>query len=193
MKNIKSTIWKEYDKESSHKLFKAYKPWSFRYPSNWLDNIKWFFKSFKFAAQRAKRGYSDYDLWDIGDYITGMSAQALEEFSKIKNGYPCSYMKYNKTENSDEGAEVWQTEVRRCSCNLFCSLESLEDFNYEVPEVPNRNITEREENGMKVYEIATDEEFDKWSARMKEIADDRSKSRREAFLWLADHCEELWQ
>ena len=36
-------------------------------------------------------------------------------------------------------------------------------------------------------------EFDKWSARMKEIADDRLKSRREAFLWLAEHCEELWQ
>ena len=106
MRNTKSMIWKEYDKESSHKLFKAYKPWSFRYPSNWLDNIKWFFKSFKFAAQRVKRGYSDYDLWDIGDYITGMSAQALEEFSKIKSGYPCSYMKYNKTENRDRKSVV---------------------------------------------------------------------------------------
>ena len=30
MKNTKSAVWKEYDKESSHKLFKAYKPWSFR-------------------------------------------------------------------------------------------------------------------------------------------------------------------
>ena len=89
--------------------------------------------------------------------------------------------------------QIIDGEIISLVSNLFCSLESLEDFNYEIPEVPSRNITEREENGMKVYEIATDEEFDKWSARMKEVADDRTKSRREAFLWLADHCEELWQ
>ena len=186
MKNINRTkMWEKYDKGTEHRLF-------IPYSRNLWKNIGWFFRSFKYAMQRVKRGYSDYDLWDIGDYITGMSAQALEDFIAFNNGYPCSYMKYNKSEDSDEGAEVWNTEIKQCSGKLFCSLESLESFNYQTPEVPGKYITEKTESGIKIHNTATDEEMKEWAARMNDIRKDRETVRREAFLWLADHSEELW-
>lgn len=192
MSKIKTSMWREYEKEASHKLFKPYRPWSLRYPSNWIKNISWFFRSFKYAAQRAKRGYSDYDLWDIGDYITGMSAQALEEFAEKTDSYPCRYMKFNKKEDTDEGAEVWKNEIKNCSGKLFVSLECLEDYNYDVPPMPGEMIIERAGGEVKVHSTATEEEDKAWLDCLREIRTDRTNNRHEAFLWLADHSEELW-
>ena len=190
-KNSKTSMWNEYEKERSHQLFKPYVPWSLKYPSNWWRNIKWFFRSFKYAYQRVRRGYSDYDLWDIGDYIIGLSAQALEDFSKKTHSYPDEYTKYNKKEDSDEGFDNWTQEIKECSSKLFLSLEALEEYNYETPEFPKEIVTERSK-GLVTYTFPNKEIVEDWVNTLNEIAMDRRLQRREALLWFMDHSEELW-
>lgn len=171
-KKEKSRNWREYDKIKRRELFTPL-PW---YPCNWWRNIKWFFKSFKYAAQRVRRGYCDTDLWDIGYHITGLLAQALEDFSENLCGYPVEFEKYD-SEDGTEGAEVWKEEILECSRNLFKSLEDLEQFNYRVPKFPDGDDST---------------EWEEYMKRTQEIAVDRNKCADEAFEWLSRYICDLW-
>lgn len=46
----------------------GYSPW--KYPSNWFENIRQFFRNIKFAYQRVTRGYADPDIWDFDSYLS---------------------------------------------------------------------------------------------------------------------------
>jgi hypothetical protein len=46
------------------------------------------FKEIKYFIQRAKRGYSDRDLWDLGSYISKLMINAIGDYSKNLNTYP---------------------------------------------------------------------------------------------------------
>ena len=121
-------MYEELRKSDMYKLFKPFKP--MKYPSNWWDNLRWFFRSFKLAAQRIKRGYSDYDLADFGDYLTRMAACGLEDF-RIKNkGYPGTLTE-----------EEWDEMLDKASANFFLSIDELAqtikvnitaNFKYEI-------------------------------------------------------------
>lgn len=43
---------------------------------------------FVFPVQRAKRGYSDQDLWNFDRYIADMFATAIPQLKKIQHGHP---------------------------------------------------------------------------------------------------------
>lgn len=183
----RSSMWHKYDKDLSHRLFVPYVPWTT--PKNWYNNIRWFFKSFKYAYQRIRRGYSDYDLLDIGDYITGLVAQSLEDFIYIVQGYPIDYEKYNISADSDEGWDRWKNEISACSVRFFLSLGCLEDFNYYIPEVPG--ALEFINNQVK-HTGATEEQVRAWHDECIKIAENRQKASREAMEWLTQHIMELW-
>jgi len=44
----------------------------------------------KYLIQRAKRGYSDRDLWDLGYYISGVMVKALDDLDKTTHCYPAN-------------------------------------------------------------------------------------------------------
>lgn len=46
------------------------------------------FKKIKYLIQRAKRGYSDRDLWCLHGYIARLMSSALKDFKKNLHGYP---------------------------------------------------------------------------------------------------------
>ena len=63
----------------------GYMPW---YPRNWFDNIKYFFRTIKWGWQRATRGYSDYDTWDLDIFYSRIMIASLSQFRAEERGYP---------------------------------------------------------------------------------------------------------
>jgi hypothetical protein len=182
---MKSAVRAEYEKHKD--LFVPYLSW--KYPSCWWKNIRWFFRSFGLAFQRARRGYScTYDIMDLNDYFVGALACALEDFTEYNIGIPQSYL---DAANGDEDKAIgqWHNDIKKVSLLLFQSLESLEDFNYDVPECPEV-ITFK--NNKVEFIGGTEEEKQNWLTKTEEIALDRIKCRKEAFEWLNEYWEHLW-
>ena len=61
---------------------------SWRYPLNWWKNIKLFFRRFKWAWQRATRGFADCDIWDLDSSILNYLSGTLKQLSEIAEGWP---------------------------------------------------------------------------------------------------------
>ena len=74
-------------KINNRNVFKLY-PHNWKRPSNWWDNIKDFFRGFKYTYQRATKGYCDYDLFSISDWFLEMFPNMLKEFSDGTYSYP---------------------------------------------------------------------------------------------------------
>ena len=72
---------------NNRNVFKLY-PHNWKRPSNWWDNIKDFFRGFKYTYQRATKGYCDYDLFSISDWFLEMFPNMLKEFSEGTYSYP---------------------------------------------------------------------------------------------------------
>lgn len=60
-------------------------PW--RYPSNWWSNIKLFFRQFKWAWQRAIRGFADCDIWSLDCSILNYLSGTLKQLSETAAGW----------------------------------------------------------------------------------------------------------
>lgn len=80
--------------------------------------IKNFFRKIKFAFQRVKRGFSDYDVWDIDMWFCKTVPAMLERLAETTHGYPHQFWQaYNidvangamTTHEADEAAyKNWQ-------------------------------------------------------------------------------------
>ena len=69
----------------NNNVFKQYYcPW--RYPSNWIKNIRLFFRRYKWAYQRAKRGYADCDIWNFDSYLEKIISKGLRELEHTLRG-----------------------------------------------------------------------------------------------------------
>lgn len=118
----------------SVELDKTFKPYDlnvFRYGwFTWrrpLRNLRVFFRRFKYAYQRAKYGFCDYDIYDVGDYSYELLIQSLKKYLKDNDqSYPTAF----------ESAEEWEKvvadmieklEVGRNECHLNPYLEPDKD------------------------------------------------------------------
>lgn len=63
-----------------------YCPW--RWLPNWPKNIKHFFCCFKYAYQRATKGFSDWDRWDLDVFYNHLFVNSLREYAEKAMGYP---------------------------------------------------------------------------------------------------------
>lgn len=61
-------------------------PW--RHPANWWNNIKVFFRHFKWAYQRATRGFADCDVWNLDGSILEYLSGTLNHLADYHWGYP---------------------------------------------------------------------------------------------------------
>lgn len=182
---MKSAVRAEYEKHKD--LFVPYLSW--KYPSCWWKNIRWFFRSFGLAFQRARRGYScTYDIMDLNDYFVGALACALEDFAEKNVGMPQEYVDAANGDD-DKAFDNWNNDIRRASQLLFKSLESLEEFNYDIPEMPD--IVVYKDNKVE-FVSGSEDKRQEWINKTREIALDRIKCRKEAFEWLNEHWENLW-
>lgn len=90
-------------------------PW--KYIKNWGTNIGTFFRSFKWAYQRATRGFADKDVWNLDTYLTELIADSVEQLADIQHGWP----------GTDEfpTPESWDEYLRKAVSLLRYSLGEL--------------------------------------------------------------------
>lgn len=88
-------------------------PWKFaRAPLKWF---KYFFRSFKYAYQRATKGYCDCDVWECFDYYTHVISGTLHELADNHMGHP-----------DDMTPESWTATLHEIAEHLEKSLEENE-------------------------------------------------------------------
>lgn len=90
-------------------------PWKFtRAPIRWF---KYFFRSFKYAYQRATRGYCDYDVYDCDTYYTHIISGTLHQLADRHMGYP-----------GEMTPESWTAALNEIAEHFDKSLEENEAF-----------------------------------------------------------------
>ena len=99
-----------------------YSPW--RYPSNWIGNIRLFFRRYKWAYQRAKRGYADCDIWDMDSWLLTLFHDSLNHLADNHWGYP------GNDEFPDD--ESWTKYLKEMALKFYNANESNEA--YPTPE-----------------------------------------------------------
>jgi hypothetical protein len=168
----------------------GYMPW---YPRNWWDNIKYFFRTIKWGWQRATRGYSDYDTWDLDVYYSNMMIASLSQFRAETRGYP-GYM-----DNIEEWYEILDKIIFLLKqANEDEPLEEkneLAEWHKEHLETRPLTLTKVEKDA-RVYVSNNDEETEakikQYYKREEELYEIRTQKRKEAFDLLAEYFGHLW-
>ena len=168
----------------------GYLPW---YPRNWWSNIKYFFRTIKWCWQRATKGYSDYDTWDLDVYYDRLMIASLSQFRAETMGYP-GYM---------EDIEEWYAILDKIIFLLKQANEDepLEEKN-ELSEWYEEHLKTRTLNftevkkGVRKYVDNDDEEtkakVNEYYNREGELYEIRKQKRKEAFALMAEYFGHLW-
>lgn len=168
----------------------GYLPW---YPRFWWDNICHFFHTIKWAWQRATRGYSDHDTWNLDTYYSDMLIASLSQFRAETMGYP-GYM---------EDIEEWYAILDKIIFLLKQANEDepleekneLAEWHEKYLDMKNFSMTEVV-NGVRVKTSQDDEEAaakkKQYYKREEELYEIRTQKRKEAFELLAEYFGHLW-
>lgn len=68
----------------------------------WHRYIPWFFRTLKFSWQRAVRGFSDYDVWDLDSYLAILIEESLTHLANTAHGCP----------DAADNMESWQNVLK---------------------------------------------------------------------------------
>jgi hypothetical protein len=82
-----------------------------RRAKNWLKwnvwtPIKGFPRSVKWRVQRARRGYSDYDLWGADTYLAKLNIAMLRDMAKDRHGHPMGLSTEHEFLTDDEAQTI---------------------------------------------------------------------------------------
>lgn len=149
--------------------------------------IKYFVENFLYGIkrfiQRGKRGYSDYDIFDMSYWFVEVIVPMLKQLKETKHSYPC-----NMTE------EEWDNQLDKM---IKCFIEMSEDGCSMKNEYKDKLFGSIEWNEF-VENINKDEteEYkelrEKWINREEEIWNYREKMKKEAFDLFSKHFWNLW-
>ena len=137
------------NKFNNRNVFKLY-PHNWKRPSNWWDNIKDFFRGFKYAHQRAVKGYCDYDLFSISDWFLEVFPNMLKEFSDETYSYPYDM---EEKEWGKYLVEMGEHFLNACKEYEDSSPEARKEYDELYKDFPLElyNTKEREEKVKKYY------------------------------------------
>ena len=91
---------------------------------NIFRKIALFFKRIKWAWQRATKGYSDWDLWDLDCYYNNLFIMSLREFAEYVRGYPISV----------ENCDLWREIVN----HMADCFENREENTEQIDAILNK-------------------------------------------------------
>lgn len=168
----------------------GYMPW---YPRNWWSNIRYFFRTIKWGWQRATKGYSDYDTWDLDVFYSRLMIASMSQFRAEVQGYPF-HMK-----SVYEWYDILDKMILLLKqANGDAPLEEKNDLEEWYDDfLTTRPFTQTKvEDGCRTYVTEYDEEtkakVDQYYKREGELHEVRVQKRKEAFELLLEHYEHLW-
>ena len=103
---------------------------------NWkcpIYNIKQFFRNCKYAWQRATKGYSDWDIWDLGTYYSDIISNSMTQFANETDGYPYG-MSYDE----------WVEKIRLIAHKIKASNEYEDKYLEEISLLSDLELERKE-------------------------------------------------
>lgn len=134
--------------------------------------IKLFFKRIKWAIQRATKGYSDMDIWDLSVFYPQLIIDSLTTYINKADCYPLEY------NNQEEWIEV-----------LDKLIEKIKYYNepINIEDNPYKEDYYRFING-----CTEDCPLDNFLEYEKVMTDRKQEALAEGLSLLAKHMTELW-
>ena len=155
-------------------LFKEHYSYPWRYPVNWIRNIKEFFKNIKWSWQRAKYGVSDYDAWDLDGYFVKVLINGLDRMMANLHGAPIEFY-----DEENDSAQPWIDYLTEAKEHLKNYLDDDFDEHHVLP-----------------YDWNTEEEkkevLQKWAAECREHDEWRAEEVCKGLEMIAKVYPSLW-
>lgn len=155
-------------------------------------NIKNFFRTFKWAAQRIKRGWSDYDIINLDKYYGHILPSTLRGFADKTESFPVAFELYDDNDlfKEDESFESWKNSLRDTADKIDYAFNT-DPYDAEV----NKSYKE--------FDEYVDEHKDWWGSIPQDMLDasreeamqihEKCKGElKEAFDFIAENFSDLW-
>ena len=155
-------------------------PWRFFYnPIKWLE---YFFNSFKFAYQRAIKGYCDTDVCDLTSFYKEIMMSTINELSNTHLASPIDM-------TQDEWTETLNTIYKALSNSKEDSYETLmyDTWKNHLEQKPNMDDESYDEwyNEYLTLQKASDKEW-------HDIRRDMSNNKNKALDLIKEYWYDLW-
>lgn len=151
--------------------------------------IKWIktsLRNIKYAWQRAVRGYSDYDLFDLNGFYEHLFVESLRDFAKTTKSYPPLI-------NLIKTPEDWEDYINEIAQHFYNSIEDNEVYPNEWRDKYMTEIRFKYTGArMLTEDIADDELFNYYWSKEVDIAKIRKEERTKAFEMLNKVFDHLW-
>lgn len=131
--------WTEQAKEDMKRLFSD--EWKYKLLRGWRYVSEDFWRELKWKWQRAQRGYSDSDRWDLDSYLSGWLPQALRE---MKNGM--SYPGWGEASTSKKWAKILEDMAKGFDAHRILSEEMIDQTTAR-----GKKLVAQKEKGMKLF------------------------------------------
>lgn len=166
------------------------------YPWNWLSNLRQWLRNRKMAKQRAKKGYCDADVWELGTYHAALLSATLKELADTTNGHPAVWK-----DGTEMTMEDWQQMLLNAAQYFdatvnpekYQSNEYSEDY-YKA--LDKAAVYTTKEDGSRTVEFrfsaAGDDLRTKFYARDQEIEQWRREQYKKGLKFLAEWADHLW-
>lgn len=154
-----------------------------RAPLKWTS---YFFRSFKYAYQRATRGYCDYDAWELFSYCTHVISGCLHKLADDHCGHPMGI---------DD--EEWTKLLHETAIHLENSLKENDVFPHPKTDEWCENIKRFsveqfiQNNNRLVYD-GNDELGKAMREEQDELLNLRNAEKDMALDMLKEHWYDLW-
>ena len=150
--------------------------WDYKDAFRWYridKRISLFFRKIKWAYQRAKYGWCDKDLWDLGWTLGNYIASSVNELANCTHGYPHGL-----------SPEEWDKILRTIATNFYLGVNEDSWTNPYEDKVTCKlyNKLERAEQVI----------WDKWVAEERRIENYMAFCREEGFKDLMEWYPDLW-
>ena len=95
-----------------------------RYPSNWLENIRQIPRSIKWSYQRITRGFADVDVFNLDYYLSGIIIGSLNHLADHHFGVPYAF-----SDTMDDNPDGWTVWLRD-TASKFEEADKIEDSDF---------------------------------------------------------------
>lgn len=144
------------------------------------------FKKIKFAFQRIKKGYCDWDKWEIHCWLAILLRDIIKEYDETRCGYPL----LNEIKDEDCDKE-WSSILNKISTHFDNYIRSEEVYPCEHEEEFENLISAKfkdklinDERFEEIRKIYIEEEINKEKASQEDI--------KEAFALIVKYYKDLW-
>lgn len=155
--------------------------------------IRHTFDNFRAAWQRATRGYSVSDVWDIDHHWLRLMPAMLRELAEKGQSYP--------GREPFETPEKWESWLNEQADILESLQEDWAETKNEYEEeyfhaLESHRRVRRSNPDSVTYDTRNDEDIealhDKWLARVQELSDQQKETTIKVFSELGRHLYQLW-